>query len=98
MRVRIVRLPFLLPPFAVAQVLLPNTIFVRRGVQLTVDLVAHELVHVQQLNDMGLLSYWTSYVWLWVWHGYAWHPMEVKANQQARVLYAEAGALIARYA
>lgn len=84
---RIVRLPFLLPPSAAAQVLLPGVIFIRHGTPLTVPLVSHELVHCQQLADLGLLRYWAAYVWLWVRSGFSWHrhPMERDAEDRAHL-------------
>ncbi len=45
---RIVRVPFLIPRWAIAQVLLPNIIFVREDIEPSVTLIAHELVHVHQ--------------------------------------------------
>lgn len=81
--VRVVRVPFLLawPPkkFA-AQVLLPNTVLVRRGVVLTPVLLAHELAHVDQLARLGLLRYWWRYLTLLARHGYHHHPMELEAH------------------
>ena len=79
--VRIVRVPFLIPPKAVAQVLLPNTVLVRRGVSLTPVLLAHELAHVDQLKRYGLLRYWWRYLTLLIRHGYHRHPMELEAHE-----------------
>lgn len=80
---RIVRVPFLLawPPkrFA-AQVLIPNTIFVRTGVTLTERLLAHELRHVDQIRELGLVRYWLKYLRLLTAEGYARHPLEVEAR------------------
>lgn len=78
--VRIVRVPLLIPPNAYAQVLLPRTIFVRADVAVTPALIAHELCHVQQVDEMGLLAYWFSYVTLLFRYGYENHPMELEAR------------------
>ncbi len=78
-RLRIVRLPFLIPTSAAAQVLFPNTVFVARSTRLSRSLLAHELKHVDQLAELGLLRYWWRYARLLAAHGYAQHPMELEA-------------------
>lgn len=98
--IRVVRLPFLLGPRGVgAQVLLPETIFVKRGVVLGEHFLAHEVAHVRQLRRLGLLGYWFTYLRLWLKHGYASHPMELEAEALAHEpeVRAEARSLIARY-
>jgi len=77
---RILRVPFLIPTWAAAQVLLPRTIFVQSSANLTVRLVAHELVHVDQIKRLGLLRYWVKYLWLLAKFGYGDHPMEIEAR------------------
>jgi len=77
---RIIRVPFLIPRWAIAQVLLPNTIFVREDIEPSVTLVAHELVHVHQLKRYGLMRYWLRYLTLLISSGYEDHPMEVEAR------------------
>ena len=77
--VRIVRLPFLMPRWAAAQVLLPRTIFVRRGTELSQRLLAHELVHLEQLQRRGTLRFWLSYLILLLRCGYREHPLELDA-------------------
>lgn len=74
--------------------LLPGVIFVRRGVTPTVALVGHELAHIDQLEKMGLLRYWLTYLWLLAKHGYARHPMEIDAETRAPQYYAVAAALL----
>lgn len=81
--VKLVRLPFLLPRWAVAQVLVPGRIFVRRDVRVSRRLLAHELVHVQQLRSMGLLRYWWTYLTLLLRFGYHEHPLELDAIVRA---------------
>jgi hypothetical protein len=77
--IRLVRLPFLLPRWAAAQVLVPGRVFVRRGVMLSRRLLAHELVHVDQMQRMGLLRYWWAYLILLLRCGYREHPLELDA-------------------
>jgi len=91
---RIVRVPFLIPTWAAAQVLLPNTILVKRGVLVTPRLIAHELKHVDQLRELGLVRYWWAYLRLLRRYGYEAHPMEVaaraverEASWQSRAVY-----------
>lgn len=80
---RIVRVPFLLawpPKRYAAQVLVPGTIFVRRGAVVTDRLIAHELRHVDQIWELGLAGYWLTYLRALLAGGYEGHPMEVEAN------------------
>lgn len=76
---RVVRVPFLIPNWAAAQVLFPNVIFVKRQYASNVRLIAHELTHVDQIKRFGLLRYWVRYLRLLVRHGYRNHPMEIEA-------------------
>lgn len=75
----LVRLPFLLPLWADAQVLIPRRIFLGRRAQPSLRLLAHELVHVEQLERMGMLRYWWTYLVLLLRCGYREHPMELDA-------------------
>ncbi|MDR9392672.1 MAG: hypothetical protein RI554_11675 [Trueperaceae bacterium] len=77
---RIIRVPFLVPRWAIAQVLLPNTIFLKAGVTASTTLIAHELVHVDQIQRYGLLAYWVRYLLLLLRYGYEDHPMEIEAR------------------
>lgn len=77
--VKLIRLPFLLPRWAAAQVLLPRRVFVRRGIRLNQRLLAHELVHLEQLERLGVLRYWWTYLVLLLRCGYREHPMELDA-------------------
>lgn len=77
--VKLVRLPFLLPRWAVAQVLFPRRVFVRRSARLSQRILAHELVHVEQVERMGLWRYWWTYLVLLLRCGYREHPMELDA-------------------
>lgn len=78
-KVGLVRVPFLLPLWADAQVVLPRKVFLNRRVQPSLRLLAHELVHVEQLERMGVLRYWTTYLVLLLRCGYREHPMELDA-------------------
>lgn len=78
--VRIVRVPFPIPPWARAQVLLPGMILVRGDVAVTRALIAHELEHVRQIEELGLIRYWARYLRLLIRRGYERHPMEAEAR------------------
>lgn len=81
MKVKVVRVPFLLPTWAQAQVLLPRTIYVKRGIRMSTALLAHELRHVAQIEEMGLPRYWGSYIAGLMKGGYDYHPMEEEARR-----------------
>lgn len=76
---RIVRVPFLIPTWAAAQVLLPDIIFLKSNLTPTVRLIAHELRHIDQIRELGLLRYWFRYLRILINTGYLWHPMEEEA-------------------
>lgn len=78
-QVKLVRLPWLLPRWAAAQVVLPRRILVRRGTEPSQRLLAHELVHLDQLERLGVLRYWWTYLVLLLRCGYREHPMELDA-------------------
>lgn len=78
-QVRIIRVPFLVPGWASAQVLLPGRIFVRRDIRMGVRMLSHELVHLDQVERLGLLRYWLTYLALLLYFGYREHPMELDA-------------------
>ena len=98
---RIIFLPFLIPPWAAGQVLFPNTIFIKSSVRDKVHeyFIAHELAHVDQLNELGLLRYWGKYLTLLFRHGYQEHPMEREATEKTldRDMRARARDLMRRY-
>lgn len=78
---RLVRVPFL-PWNKAAAMTLGRRILVKRGVLVSVSLVAHELVHV----DQWITYRWTMpfrYVWQWVRAGFRYSriPMELEAEQ-----------------
>lgn len=77
--IKLIRLPILVPGWAVAQVLLPERVFVRRGVELSRRLLAHELVHIEQIRRMGVLRFWWTYLILLARWGYREHPLELDA-------------------
>lgn len=81
---RIVEVPFLIPSWADAQVLVRNTIYVKGGTRVTVGLIAHELVHVDQLNRYGWWKYALQYARNHMKYGYVLNPMEREANRLSR--------------
>lgn len=94
MNPRIIRLPFLIPPSAVAQVLLPGIVFVRRGYVLTVPVLSHELGHIEMLDEMGFIRHHATYVWLALRHPWASHPMELEAQRRGKKWRAVAAAML----
>lgn len=77
MKIRLIRLPFLIPTWAQGQVIFPRTIFHVGTV--TPNLLAHELAHVMQIKDTGLFPYWVVYLLGLFFHGYEEHPYEDEA-------------------
>jgi hypothetical protein len=43
-------------------------------------LVAHEEVHLEQIERYGALGFTARYLWLLMRHGYEAHPMEIEAR------------------
>lgn len=79
MRVRILMVPRLIPRWAKAQAWW-NVILVRKGVDLSEMLLAHELAHVVQWRTLGVFRFMLRYVRLLILHGYEAHPMEQDAR------------------
>jgi hypothetical protein len=44
-------------------------------------LVAHEEVHLEQIERYGALGFTARYLWLLIRHGYEAHPMEIEARE-----------------
>lgn len=57
-----------------------NVILVKRGVELTAGLLAHELAHVLQWRALGVLGFLYHYARFFLRHGYAEHPLEMAAR------------------
>ena len=53
-----------------------------------VDLVLHELVHVEQFRRVGRVAFPARYLALTAVHGYFHHPDEVEARERAQALVA----------
>ena len=81
--VMIFRVPWLIPGWARAQVW-GRVILVKRGVQLTEDLLAHELAHVLQWSALGAGRFMWRYVSHQLRHGYDHNPLEITARVAAR--------------
>jgi len=47
------------------------------------DLVVHEMIHVEQAKRMGRLRFWASYLWETLRHGYRNNKYEVEARRHA---------------
>lgn len=84
---RLLRVPFLIPFWAAAQVWGRN-ILVRRGITPTITMIAEELAHVDQWEAMG----WTFpflYVWEWAKGGFRYknNLFERLAKADAQTFY-----------
>lgn len=77
--VRLFLVPWLIPSWAQAQVW-GRFILLRRGVRLTEDLLAHELVHVQQWRTLGVFPFIWRYLAGLLSCGYWRHPLEQEAR------------------
>lgn len=66
-----------LPPFGV---------YIRDGYQADLRIQKHEAVHWAQYERMGLLRFYTTYVWYSWTYGYWDNPMEVEAREQSEAL------------
>lgn len=81
MTIRLIRVPFLIPNWAAAQVLFPRTIFYKRGA-LTPYLLAHEIGHVMQIEHLGLFQYWLTYLTSLIRSGYDGNVLEDDAERR----------------
>lgn len=81
--VRIVKVPFLIPTWAAAQVTIPRTIFIRKNVIATLQLIAHELAHVMQWERHGV-SFPFRYLMESMRVGYQRNTFEVEARHFER--------------
>ncbi len=64
-----------LPPFG---------IYLRPGHEDNTVLQAHEAVHWEQYERMGLIMFYVRYLLGLAMHGYTAHPMEVEAREKSR--------------
>jgi hypothetical protein len=78
--IRIYYVPWLIPTWARAQTWW-NVILVRRGVGLTVQLLAHELAHVLQWRALGVGRFLFHYARHFLRHGYEKNPLEMAARE-----------------
>ncbi len=90
-RVRLVPLPFLTPN--ADAITLGRVILVRRGHERSDELLAHELVHVRQWEELGVVRFLARYLGHYVKNlarlrrhrpAYLAIPMEEEAREQAR--------------
>ena len=75
---RVIKLPtagITLPPFG---------IYIRPGYEHDTVLQAHELMHWEQYERMGLFLFYVRYLWGMARYGYAAHPMEIEAREKSR--------------
>lgn len=88
MKTRWIRLPFLIPLRAVAQVIFPRTVFYTG--EANIRDVSIALAHIHQIRRYGLLSYWFAYVWQTISGGYRRNAVEIDAIARAPDYMAEA--------
>lgn len=81
MTIRLIRVPFLIPNWAAAQVLFPRTVFYKRGA-LTAYVLAHEIGHVMQIEHLGLFRYWLTYLTSLIRSGYDGNVLEDDAERR----------------
>ena len=65
--------------FKDAMVIYPYMLFRQPKKKVTAKLFRHELEHVYQIQRMGWLRFYVSYLWLLMRHGYDSHPYELEA-------------------
>ena len=46
-------------------------------------LIAHEKVHVQQIERMGVVKFYLLYLWYSVRFGYRGNPLEIEAREKS---------------
>jgi len=60
-------------------VIYPFVLFKAKRKNVSEQLFRHELEHVYQVEELGWFSFYISYLWLLVRHGYDDHPYEREA-------------------
>jgi len=85
-RARLVRVPVLTP--GIAGMTLDRWILLRRGHEHDCDLIAHELVHVRQWRELGVVRFLARY--LGAYARGRWHGLGHRAAYEAIPLEAEA--------
>lgn len=84
--VRLIIVPWLIPGWAQAQVW-GNFILIRRGVKVTEQLLAHELVHVRQWQTLRIFPFMFLYLKYFLRYGYKDHPLELAAQTASHLDY-----------
>ena len=62
-----------------------RTIYLLPEFSTKADLIAHELVHIEQMDRDGTLRFCVQYLWWLHKFGYWDHPYENEANERAPV-------------
>lgn len=63
-------------------VIYPYVLFKRTKEEVTDKIFRHELQHVYQVQRMGWIKFYVSYLWLLMKHGYKKHPYEIEADER----------------
>lgn len=82
--------PLLLPPWAAARAIYPNTIAIGVFAQPTIHKIARQMVRLVQMQRLGWLYYQVTYYRLLLKYGYRKHPMRLEVDSWATVHYVEA--------
>ena len=72
-------MPWLIPNWARAQTW-GSVVLVKKGVELTAGLLAHELAHVLQWRSLGVIGFVCRYARHLVRVGYEQNPLEIAAR------------------
>lgn len=65
-----------------AIVLWPFVLFNAPRARVTERWFRHELQHCYQVQKLGRLRFYTTYLWLLMKHGYQDHPYEIEAREK----------------
>lgn len=58
-------------------------IYVLAGHERDIGLIAHEAIHIEQIDRMGGWRFAVTYLWQLARHGYERHPMEIEARERS---------------
>jgi hypothetical protein len=74
------------PKWVSAMTLYPYILFRRDKDSVAERTRLHELAHIEQIQRMGVLTFYVKYVWYWLRYGYKRSPLEEEARSTAERL------------
>jgi hypothetical protein len=75
---------FLLRRFQIAAIVMPwRTVYIAKPYLNHEGLIAHEMVHIEQINRDGPIAFSVKYLWWLATKGYAENPYEIEAYAKA---------------